>query len=144
MQDGIVFNQVNIIAADMASACKFYRLLGLAVDENSDADHIEIDLPNETTLELDSHRSVSLWDGSWDASSGGRVVLGFSVPSRDAVDALYCRITEAGYRGRQRPYDAFWGGRYAIVEDPSGNSIGLMSPIDDGRRYWPPTPPPTD
>jgi predicted enzyme related to lactoylglutathione lyase len=142
--DEIVLNQVNIISGNMASACTFYRLLGLPIDAGADEDHIEVGLPNDFTLELDSERSVSLWDGSRDASPGGGVVLGFAVPTRDAVDAIYRRITEAGFRRRQPPYDAFWGGRYAIVEDPSGNSIGLMSPIDADRKYWPPKPPPTE
>jgi len=33
-----------------------------------------------------------------------------------------------------KTYDAFRGARYAIVEDPDGNSFGLMSPIDAARK----------
>jgi len=40
---------------------------------------------------------------------------------------------------QQAPYDAFWGARYAIVEDPDGNAVGLMSPIDPDRRTAPPS-----
>jgi hypothetical protein len=32
------------------------------------------------------------------------------------------------------PYDAFWGARYAIVEDAGGNAVGIMSPVDPARR----------
>ena len=46
------------------------------------------------------------------------------------------------YPGRQQPYDAFWGARYAIVEDPDGNPVRLISPVDAGLRHWPPAPPP--
>jgi uncharacterized glyoxalase superfamily protein PhnB len=66
------------------------------------------------------------------------VVLGFSLPTREAVDERYRELTSAGYRGRQPPFDAFWGARYAIVADPDGHDVGLMSPIDDSRRTWPP------
>lgn len=31
---------------------------------------------------------------------------------------------------------------HAIVEDPDGNCVGLMSQIDEGQKYWPPTPAP--
>jgi uncharacterized glyoxalase superfamily protein PhnB len=48
------------------------------------------------------------------------------------------RFASAGYRGLQLPFDAFWGARYAIVEDPDGIAIGLMSPIDPTRRTAPP------
>ena len=61
--------------------------------------------------------------------------------TREDVDDLYAELTSAGYVGQQAPYDAFWGARYAIVEDPSGNSVGLMSPIDEARRAAPPSPP---
>jgi uncharacterized glyoxalase superfamily protein PhnB len=62
------------------------------------------------------------------------VVVGFRVASRDDVDRLYADMTGAGYRGQQPPYDAFWGARYAVVEDPDGNAVGIMSPSDPDRR----------
>lgn len=50
------------------------------------------------------------------------------------------RITfEAAPNNRmQMPYDAFWGARYAVIRDPEGNSVGLESPLDEGKRSWPP------
>jgi hypothetical protein len=39
---------------------------------------------------------------------------------------------------RQAPFDALRGGRYAIVADPHGNDVGLMSPVDESMRSWPP------
>jgi uncharacterized glyoxalase superfamily protein PhnB len=50
-------------------------------------------------------------------------------------------VGDAGHAAQQEPYDAFWGARYAIVEDPSGNAVGLTSPVDEGRRTRPPDPP---
>lgn len=35
----------------------------------------------------------------------------------------------AGYRGHKEPWDAFWGQRYAIVNDPDGNHISLFAPL---------------
>ncbi|HZA78108.1 MAG TPA: VOC family protein, partial [Acidimicrobiales bacterium] len=60
--------------------------------------------------------------------------------SREAVDELYAKVAAAGYASRQPPYDAFWGARYAVVADPEGNDVGLMSPIDPERRYTPEVP----
>jgi uncharacterized glyoxalase superfamily protein PhnB len=65
------------------------------------------------------------------------VVLGFSFPSREAVDERYADLVGAGYVGRQPPYDAFWGARYAVVQDPDGNDVGLMSPVDPTKRSVP-------
>lgn len=49
-----------------------------------------------------------------------------------------CGEMSNGYLGRQPPFDAFWGARYAIVADPDGNDVGLMSPVEESRRTWPP------
>jgi len=61
-----------------------------------------------------------------------------TLPTREAIDQRYAELTTAGYRGRQPPFDAFWGARYAIVADPDGNDVGLMSPCRESRRTWPP------
>jgi uncharacterized glyoxalase superfamily protein PhnB len=68
----------------------------------------------------------------------GRVVVGFSVSERSNVDDLYRRMTGAGYRGLQEPYDAFWGARYAIIEDPDGIAVGIMSPVSRDMNRPPP------
>jgi uncharacterized glyoxalase superfamily protein PhnB len=65
-------------------------------------------------------------------------VIGFSVATREAVDDRYEDLVAAGYPGRQPPYDTFWGARYAVVADPDGNDVGIMSPVEESRRYWPP------
>ena len=57
-------------------------------------------------------------------------VLGFNVDSRERVDQIYNDLTGAGYHGQQEPFDAFWGARYAVVEDPDGNAVRIMSPVD--------------
>jgi len=74
--------------------------------------------------------------------ASGRALIGFRVASRDAVDATYHELVAAGYEGRQPPYDTFWGARYAVIADPDGNDVGLMSPLDVSRRSWPPEPSP--
>jgi uncharacterized glyoxalase superfamily protein PhnB len=66
------------------------------------------------------------------------------VADREEVDVLWRRVTEAGHASAQRPFDAFWGSRFAVVVDPDGNQFGLMSPAVDAYRSWPPAPAPAD
>jgi hypothetical protein len=33
--------------------------------------------------------------------------------------------------------DGFWGARYAVIEDPDGNAVGIMSPVNPDRRSQP-------
>ena len=53
---------------------------------------------------------------------------------RDEVDTLVETLAGAGVPVQQPPYDAFWGARYAVVSDPDGNAVGIMSPVDPDRR----------
>jgi uncharacterized glyoxalase superfamily protein PhnB len=57
-----------------------------------------------------------------------RVVIGCSLPTREAVDERSAALMSAGSAGRQPPFDAFWSARFTIVADPDGNDAGLMSP----------------
>lgn len=65
-------------------------------------------------------------------------MIGFNLPSRTDVDTTYADLTGAGYAGLQAPYNAFWGSRYAVVDDPDGIAVGLMSPPCSQLRSAPP------
>lgn len=135
-------HMLNVVVSDMAASLDFYRRLGVVVPDDEDpatAAHLELRMPGGFSLELDTAESVRIWHAGWRADPGSiQVVMGFRLASRDAVDGLYAELTQAGYTGRQPPFDAFWGARYAIVADPDGNDVGLMSPIEESRRTWPP------
>lgn len=110
---------------DMAATLAFYRRLALQIHARPDwvAHHVEVELPNGFTLEFDSVEMPQSYDAGWAGRSPGTSgVLDFSLPTRDTVDALHAEMTDAGHPGCQEPYDepydAFWGARYAIVEDP--------------------------
>lgn len=140
----VTLDLINIVVADMARAVDFYAMLGLEVPDTLPAwqeHHRAVDSPGGVDVELDSSAfTADYWNRGWPAGSGG-VIIGFRTRSRQEVDDLYEELTAAGHPGQQPPFDAFWGARYAIVEDPSGNAIGLMSPIDESRRTAPPDPP---
>jgi uncharacterized glyoxalase superfamily protein PhnB len=138
-----VLDQLNIVVRDMDAAVDFYRLLGIEIPDTLpewQAHHRTAEIGGEVDLDLDSAAFATQWNAGWPAPRSG-VVVGFRVATREDVDDLYKELTDAGHVGQQRPYDAFWGARYAIVEDPSGNAVGLMSPVDPTRRTRPSTPP---
>src|SRR5262245_32814709 len=140
--DAPVFAQVNLVVADMAAAVAFYRRLGLAIDDSRpfSAHHVDVPMPGGVVLELDSVAFAKRWDAGWrGGTGGGRIVVGVNLPSREAVAPRCAELAAAGYAGRQPPHDAFWGARHAIGEDPDGNPVGLMSPIDPARRGAPPS-----
>jgi uncharacterized glyoxalase superfamily protein PhnB len=140
-----MLSQIDIVAKDVVKSVAFYRLLGVKIPEKaiwrtkSGVHHVDVALSNGVTLHLDSPALARAYNKGWRGNTaGGNVLLGFSLSSRRAVDTAYVRLTKAGHRGLMPPYDAFWGARYAIVRDPDGNHVGLMSPSDPKRRGQPP------
>jgi catechol 2,3-dioxygenase-like lactoylglutathione lyase family enzyme len=143
-----VLNQVNVIGSDLDATLAFYRRLGVDIPEDrvwrtaTGAHHITAaeGQGESAGLDLDSATFAQVWNTGWRGRTdlAGRVVVGFGVASRQAVDDIYGDMLSAGYRGLQGPHDAFWGARYAILEDPDGLAVGLMSPISAAHRAPPP------
>jgi catechol 2,3-dioxygenase-like lactoylglutathione lyase family enzyme len=139
------FDQINIVSSDMEASLAFYRRLGVNLPEanvwrtESGAHHASV-RDGAADLDIDSAPFAAVWNRGWRGRSdlGGRVVVGFGVSSREEVDRLFAELTGDGHKGLQPPFDAFWGARYAIVEDPDGIAVGLMSPISDEHRTPPP------
>ena len=141
-QDRPMLDQLNIVAKDFDATVAFYRRLGAPLrdaPESHGIRHTQAPSPNGVRLEVDNETLARIYNSAWRRGEGSsRALIGFSLPSREAVDALYADLVGTGYGGRQKPHDAFWGARYAVVSDPDGNDVGLMSPIDAGRKQWPP------
>ena len=146
MAGKITFNQVNLVVGDMKASADFYRRLGCEVDP-VEADtkvppfHLACGLKNDDfDFDLDAQNFSQVWNVSWKGRDdlAGKVVLGFYVETRDRVDELYGELTRAGHRALMPVHDAFWGARYAIIEDPNGVAVGIMSPSDPQKRRWPP------
>jgi uncharacterized glyoxalase superfamily protein PhnB len=137
-----VLDQVNLVVRDIAASVAFYRLLGVAIGDPTDL-HASLTFPSGMTFDLDQHEFAQQWSSGTPPLHAGSVVLCLAVPRRDDVDTLWRRAVDAGYRSSQRPYDAFWGSRFAVVADPDGYQIGLRSPSEEAHRYWPPRQAPT-
>ena len=137
------FCQINLVAHDMKATLAFYRRLGLEIPEaavwesGGAPHHATMDGSGAVDLEFDSRRLAHAYNSGF-AAERGRVVIGVELESREAVDALWASLLEESVQGLQPPYDAFWGARLAIVEDPDGNPVSLTSPVDPARRAPPP------
>ena len=137
-----VFDQINLVVRDMDATVEFYARLGVEVAPSVAPwarHHRALSAPGGLDFDLDSTEFATRWNSGWPPGQTG-VVIGFRLASREAVDATYDDLTGAGYTGQQPPFDAFWGARYAVVVDPDGHSVGLMSPADPTRSTKGPTP----
>jgi catechol 2,3-dioxygenase-like lactoylglutathione lyase family enzyme len=140
----IRLDQVNLVVGDVVASRAFYARLGLDFDDEPDA----VWKPHHATapqggvapidVDLDSTVFAGKWNRGWPGGTG--VVLGFKVGTRQEVDHLVAELRSAGVVVQQDPYDTFWGARYAVVGDPDGNGVGIMSPVDPAMRTAPPAP----
>jgi catechol 2,3-dioxygenase-like lactoylglutathione lyase family enzyme len=142
-------DQINLVCRDMDASIAFYRRLGVEIPDTAiwrtptGAHHVSAgdrSADQAIDFDLDSTAFAQCWNGGWKGRTDlrGRVVVGFGVPTRTAVDDVYRDMIGAGYHGLQEPHDAFWGARYAIIEDPDGIAVGIMSPVSPDKKSPPP------
>lgn len=124
-------NIIDIVVSDIQASIAFYAKLG--VDFQIDPaypEHAGVDLPSGLHLMLNTENFTRTYQPDWTKPSGdSRTSLCFGFDSPAGVDAKYAELAEAGHRGAVKPFDAFWGMRYATLLDPDGNSIHLYSPL---------------
>jgi catechol 2,3-dioxygenase-like lactoylglutathione lyase family enzyme len=117
-----VFNQLNVVSDDLDRSIAFYRRLGMEIPESNiwrtpsgphHANAVKEAGKDRLAFDIDSVAFAQIWNSGWRGRDDlkGRIVVGFRVPSREAVDALYADLTGAGHKGLQAPYDWFWGAR---------------------------------
>ena len=124
---------VGVIVSDIPRAIEFYARLGLQFPQDPDPEghgHVEATLRGGLRFTLDSEEGVRSFDPAWVPPTGGhRVGVAFLCESPADVDRVYGELVTAGAIGHKEPWDAFWGQRYAQVDDPDGNVIDLFAPL---------------
>ena len=63
------------------------------------------------------------------ASGGYRIILEFYLETPEALAAKYDELTGFGYEGHGAPYDVTPKLRFALVDDPDGNTILLSASV---------------
>jgi uncharacterized glyoxalase superfamily protein PhnB len=138
--------QLDLVVRDMDATVAFYRALGVDIPDSAiwrtktGAHHVDLTMPSGFVVHFDSAALARVYNRGWrePGGAGSRTVVTFKVVERAEVDRIHAKLTGLGHRSSQPPIDMFWGARYAIVEDPDGNHVGIMSASDPARRTAPP------
>ena len=125
---GLELYMVGVIVEDMARAAEFYRRLGVDVPEDADQqDFVEIEMGGLTFF-LSTKERNARWDPHRTEASGGyRMILEFYLESTAALDAKYAELTGFGYVSHCAPYDVTPELRFAMIDDPDGNTVLLSA-----------------
>jgi uncharacterized glyoxalase superfamily protein PhnB len=118
---------IGIVSSDLERSRAFYRLLGVEIAEGDD--HVEATLPNGLRLMFDTESVIRSFRPEWHRETGNQLALAFACASPADVDETYARVVEAGFHGDKEPWDAFWGHRYAQLQDPDGVGIDLFAAL---------------
>lgn len=126
-----VFVGMHLIVEDIDASLAFYRRLGLSVpDLEPGGVHVEINVGGVIFLALGTVELTKSYDpGYRPRSLPPGSVMQFHLAGVGGVDRLYADMTGAGYHGHLAPFDAFWGNRYAEIDDPDGNVVGIHGPL---------------
>ena len=122
-------NAIGIVASDMAQSIRFYRLLGVDVPETPEEGHVDVSLPSGVRLMLDKEEVITSFLPEWTRATGNQMSIAFECESAAEVDEVYARVVAAGFHGEKEPWDAFWGQRYAQLQDPDGVGVDLYAAL---------------
>jgi catechol 2,3-dioxygenase-like lactoylglutathione lyase family enzyme len=122
-------NAVGIVVSDMARSIAFYRLLGLDVPDTPGEGHVDAFLPSGVRFMLDTEETVKSFRPEWNRQAGNQLGLALECESPTEVDEVYARAAAAGFTTEKEPWDAFWGQRYAQLQDPDGVPVDLYASL---------------
>lgn len=122
---------VGVSSSNLKEAVKFYSLMGFEFPEfKDDEEHLEpVTVPGGVRLMIDS---VAMMKGILGEAPrpGNHSSFAILYESPAEVDAVAKKLAAAGYKLVAEPWDAVWGQRYAIVQDPDGYRIDLFAAVD--------------
>lgn len=124
-----------LFVSDLEKTKAFYAALGLHIEPVSDM-FARASWSDKVMLEFGTKKLTDSYDPNFEVPGFlSKSTINFEVGSEVEVDSTFVRLTDLGYQGHLAPIDAPWGARFAIVQDPDGNFVGLHSPRDrDAER----------
>ncbi|MCW5875098.1 MAG: VOC family protein [Anaerolineales bacterium] len=121
---------VGISSSDMSKTVEFYQLLGFEFGEyDADEDHLEPVTPDGSARLMIDKASLLESILGYAPQPGNHSSFAIQYASPAEVDRVAAAVKTAGHSLAAEPWDAPWGQRYAIVEDPDGYKVDLYAAL---------------
>jgi catechol 2,3-dioxygenase-like lactoylglutathione lyase family enzyme len=127
--NNIRLDMIGLVVKEIAESLRFYRALGLEIPEPDGGPYHEVALDGGIRLSWNTVEMMRDIDPDWTEPVGQRIGLAFLCESPAAVDLRHDALVAEGFASHKEPWDAFWGQRYAQVQDPDGNVVDLFCPL---------------
>lgn len=122
---------VGVTSTNIQKTMTFYEVLGFLFDNASpDGTHVESLSSDGSSIRLmiDATSVIEKILGE-KPRPGNHSSFALAYESPAEVDAVAQKVADAGYTIVKEPWDAFWGQRYAVVEDPDGYKVDLYAAL---------------
>lgn len=119
---------VGVASSDMKKTTEFYSILGFDFSKaDLTQDHVEPETTGGSArLMIDSDKMVKDIFGQ-EPKPGNHSNFAIEYESVNELNEAAAKLKDAGFVIVKEPWDAFWGQRYAIVEDPDGYKVDLFA-----------------
>lgn len=123
-------NAVGVSSTDFKSTVAFYTLLGFQFEDYGEEEqHLEPITPDGSArLMIDSASLLESILGEI-PKPGNHSSFAVQYDSAAEVDRAIAAVKAAGHVVAAEPWDAPWGQRYAIVQDPDGYRVDLYATL---------------
>ncbi|MCA9392055.1 VOC family protein [candidate division WWE3 bacterium] len=121
-------NAVAVTSKDLAQSMRFYELLGFKFAPLEEGEQ-HVDSINNTIpvkLMIDSHELATQLNGE-EPTPANHASFAIEYDSPAEVNEIAKKIADEGFKVVKGPWDAFWGHRYATVQDPDSYLVDLYA-----------------
>lgn len=121
---------VGVASSNLKRTVDFYTQLGFQFPGYKGGEqHLEPITPNGSArLMIDTKNVVKDIIGE-DPKPGNHSSFAIQYNSAEEVNKIITDVMSGGFKVIKEPWNAFWGQRYAVVEDPDGYRVDLYAPL---------------
>jgi len=123
-------NAVGVNAKNLKDSVAFYEILGFKFPQFTDDEgHVEnIHSDIETKLMIDTFESVTSILGE-EPRPSNHSSFAIEYDSPEELNRVVENLKQNNFKIFKEPWDAFWGQRYSIVQDPSDYIVDLYTDL---------------
>jgi len=121
---------VGVTTSNMKKTVSFYTILGFKFPNyNSEEGHVEAISPAGSVRLMIDLKQIIKDIINEDPKPGNHSIFALEYDSVEELNQIVIEVESAGFKSIKEPWDAFWGQRYAVVEDPDGYKVDLYAYI---------------